>query len=83
MINQLAKKNFFSMTAILSMPNIKSENACKWEWINRMGKKHILKINTKKQSWEFLLLSYLKIILLHFSKSQNLKLDEQSVIKWP
>lgn len=26
------------MTAILSVPNIKSENARKWKWINRKGK---------------------------------------------
>lgn len=37
------------MSAILSMPDIKSENACKWNWINRKGEKCVLKIDTRKQ----------------------------------
>lgn len=35
------------MTAVLSVPNMKSVNACKW--INRKGKKYILKNNARKQ----------------------------------
>lgn len=39
------------MTADLSVPNIKSENA--WKWINR-GKKGVLKINTERKHCQFL-----------------------------